>query len=45
MSHSIKTHADLECPNCKNSVEFYWDPKYNGLRGKCTTCLTNWPES
>ena len=36
---------DTICPVCKNKVEFYWEPSFNGIRGRCAKCNTNWPAS
>ena len=33
------------CPVCNTKVELYWDPRYNGVRGSCSKCGTNWAES
>lgn len=33
------------CPVCNMEVELYWEPRYNGFRGSCSKCGTNWAES
>ncbi len=33
------------CPICENEVKPYWEPRYNGYRGTCSICNTNWAES
>ena len=33
------------CPVCNTEVELYWEPRYNGVRGSCSKCGTNWAES
>ena len=31
------------CPYCDQHLERpYWEPKYNGIRGKCNTCEVVW---
>ncbi|MBI3841759.1 MAG: hypothetical protein HY295_01215 [Thaumarchaeota archaeon] len=41
-SDSVKK---VRCANCKSEVELYWDSTYNGYRGRCSHCGTNWAES
>ena len=45
----LKKYSDsirkVKCANCRSGVELYWDTNYNGYRGKCTHCGTNWAES
>ncbi|MDH3360955.1 MAG: hypothetical protein OEL56_02110 [Nitrosopumilus sp.] len=36
---------DSICSFCGNKVQRYWDLRYNGMRGKCDYCDSNWPES
>lgn len=38
-------HQKIECPICNSEIQPYWEPRYNGLRGKCGVCGTNWQES
>lgn len=33
------------CPICNSVIEFYLEPLYRGMRGRCVTCGSNWPES
>lgn len=33
------------CPECPTEADIYWDPRYNGKRGTCSVCGTNWAES
>jgi len=35
----------IECPECPSEADIYWDPRYNGKRGSCSGCGTNWAES
>jgi hypothetical protein len=35
----------VSCPVCNTIIEFYWESKYNGIRGRCNKCKTNWAES
>jgi len=31
------------CPYCDQQLErSYWEPRYNGIRGKCRTCEVIW---
>lgn len=31
------------CPYCDQQLErSYWEPRYNGFRGKCNTCEVTW---
>ena len=31
------------CPYCDQQLERpYWEPQYNGIRGKCSTCEVVW---
>jgi len=36
---------DSICPVCNSKIEFYWEPAFKGVRGRCVKCNTNWPES
>lgn len=45
---TIQTNSDehkVECPDCPTEASVYWDIRYNGYRGTCEVCETNWPES
>ncbi len=42
---NINDHEKIECPVCNSEIELYWEPRYRGIRGKCTKCGTNWAES
>jgi transposase-like protein len=42
---NINDHQMVECPICKNDVQPYWEPRYNGIRATCNVCGTNWQES
>ena len=45
---TIQTNTDehqVECPDCPTEASVYWDIRYNGYRGTCEVCETNWPES
>ena len=33
------------CPICNGNIEIYWEPRYNGMRGRCKRCGINWAES
>lgn len=34
------------CIYCgSENIIIYWEPKYNGFRGTCNECDTNWAES
>lgn len=34
------------CLACASeNIVIYWEPKYNGFRGTCKDCNTNWAES
>ncbi len=33
------------CWNCGSPAYRMWDNRYNGYRGFCTTCDSNWAES
>ena len=48
--HKIKTkkyaeHKKYTCQVCNTEVELYWESQYNGIRGMCPKCGTNWAES
>lgn len=37
---------EIQCIFCSsNDCELYFEKKYNGIRGKCNSCNSNWPES
>lgn len=36
----------IQCISCDSAdCGLYYDERYNGVRGKCDSCNTNWPES
>lgn len=37
--------GDNTCMNCGNPAYRMWDKRYEGYRGFCTSCDSNWPES
>ena len=37
--------GDNTCLNCGSPAYRTWDKRYNGYRGFCTTCNSNWAES
>ncbi|MGI0010406.1 MAG: hypothetical protein ACREAE_03295 [Nitrosopumilaceae archaeon] len=45
LSNNSSEHGVVYCPACNTEVELYWDPEYNGVRGTCIKCGTNWAES
>jgi len=45
VSKEQKERKNVPCPECPDNIEVYWDPKYNGFRGTCKECGTNWAES
>ena len=44
---SLKNNDEhkTECPECPTEANIYWDKRYNGKRGTCPVCGTNWAES
>jgi len=42
---NINDHNKVECPICHREIKAYWEPRYNGIRGTCDFCGTNWAES
>ena len=44
-SEDIVDDDGIVCPICNNKIEFYWDPSYKGIRGRCIICRTNWAAS
>jgi len=42
---NINDHYKVECPICHRENKPYWEPRYNGIRGTCDFCGTNWAES
>lgn len=41
----IGEDEEIECIVCKTEVQSYWDSRYNGFRGSCSSCGFNWAES
>jgi len=35
--------SKILCNNCNNEIVQYFDAKYSGNRGKCTTCKIDFP--
>ena len=38
---SFEVDEIQRCPTCNTMIEFYVEPLYKGLRGRCVTCGTN----
>lgn len=36
---------ETTCSVCEIKVKITFEPKYNGMRGNCSKCEGNWPES
>ena len=41
----LRQKTKNQCSFCGNIIQRYWDSRYNGVRGKCDFCDSNWPES
>ncbi|MFQ5969101.1 MAG: hypothetical protein ACE5J2_01210 [Nitrososphaerales archaeon] len=45
MASKIGGSSTSVCTNCKSSIMIRWEPTYNGYRGYCPRCNSDWPES
>ena len=46
LKYTMKQQKDTVCDICeKQSAVLFWDVRYNGYRGACSSCEGNWPES
>ncbi|MBI1662321.1 MAG: hypothetical protein IS860_02275 [Nitrosopumilus sp.] len=42
-SRMSSAEFDVECYLCNSTVVEYFEEKYNGMRGMCINCKTNFP--